>query len=46
MTLGIRGVVFGDVALCPAGVQAEMLFGVGRKGAAGSTQEFRKETLG
>ena len=46
MTLGIRGVLFGDVALSPAGVQAEMLFCVGLKGAAGSTQEFREKSLG
>ena len=46
MTLSFRGVLFGDVALCPAGVWAEMLFGVGLKGAAGSTQKFREKFLG
>jgi hypothetical protein len=33
------------VALCPIGVQAEMLFGVGLKGAAGSTPKLREELL-
>jgi len=46
MTLSIRGVLFGGVALCPAGVQAEMLFCVGLKGAAGSTPKFREKSLG
>lgn len=46
MTLSIRGVLFGDVALCPAGVQAEMLFCVGLKGAAGQRKSFVKNPWG